>query len=188
MKSFNKIAKFFSRVLELANWITSGIIFILLIVAVIAPEWTKTHILLTGNNTVVNVYGFTIQVMTPAGELNMKAVYIYYIVCVILGSLMAMVFRNIHLILKTADGETWFSKGKTPFQEDVIRMIREIGIFMIAVPVVNIIFNIIARFVVGSGAELSSQLGHFAIGFAFVCLTQYFAYGEKLEKDTEGLI
>ena len=44
-------------------------------------------------------------------------------------ALMAMVFRNVYLIFKTAEGKTWFSKGATPFQPDIVRMVREIGIF-----------------------------------------------------------
>ena len=64
---------------------------------------------------------------------------------VIILSLMAMVFRNLYLIIKR-------SETGTPFQPDNIRMLREIGIFAIAIPIVGLIMSIVCRLVLGVDA------------------------------------
>lgn len=48
---------------------------------------------------------------------------------------------------------------------NVIRLVREIGYFCIAIPAVEFIF-----------------------GFAVLCLSQFFSYGMKLEQEIEGLV
>ncbi len=80
-------------------------------------------------------YGFSIGVLTPAGGVSFGAVRAFAVAGFFFCSLMGMVFRNIYLILRTAKGKTWFAKGDTPFQNDIVRMVREIGIFHIGVPV-----------------------------------------------------
>ena len=44
--------------------------------------------------------------------------------------LMAWVFRNVHLVLRTTQGQTKFSVGKTPFQTANVRMLLQAGIFL----------------------------------------------------------
>ena len=104
---------------------------------------------------------------------------------------MAMICRNIYLIFKTANGETKFSQGKTPFQPDIVRMIREIGIFSIAIPIVEIIMSIVGSLVLGPlGAEFDFSVNLVSVFFGLVvlCLSQFFAYGVQLQKETDGLV
>ncbi|MCI8497508.1 MAG: hypothetical protein HFE85_04585, partial [Clostridiales bacterium] len=97
-------------------------------------------------------------------------------------SLMAMVFRNLYLIVKK-------SEDTTPFQKDNIRMLKEIGIFSIAVPIVGLIMSIIIRLVLGvDTVETSVRLDGFVMGIIVLCLTQFFAHGAELEKDVDGLL
>ena len=91
-----------------------------------------------------------------------------------------MIFRNIHLILKTAKGKTWFAQGETPFQLNITRMIREIGIFLIALAGVDLILSFF------SGVTMSPLL--IIIGILMLCLSSFFRYGEELQNDTNGLI
>ncbi len=102
-------------------------------------------------------------------------------------ALMAMIFRNVYLILKTAKGKTWFAKGDTPFQQNIVRMFREIGIFFIAVSVMSIISEIVVCLV---GGELTSGFNYLScfIGLVFLCISQFFNYGTRLEKDLDGLV
>ena len=103
--------------------------------------------------------------------------------------LMAMIFRNVYLIFKTAEGETKFSQGKTPFQKDNIRMVREIGIFCIAIPVVELIVSVIARIVLPVGVvETSVEMTGVFMGLVVLCLSQFFAYGMELQEDVDGLV
>lgn len=70
---------------------------------------------------------------------------------------MAMVFRNVYLIFRTAKGKTWFAKGDTPFQKDIVRMVREIGIFYLAVPIVSLLMSVVAVLVLGGGRRRTQR-------------------------------
>lgn len=97
-------------------------------------------------------------------------------------SLMAMVFRNLYLIIKK-------SEGSTPFQKDNIRMLREIGIFSMVIPAVGLIMSTIIRLAAGVDAvEVSMHMDGFMMGIIVLCLTQFFAHGAELEKDVDGLL
>ena len=104
-------------------------------------------------------------------------------------ALMGMCARNVHLIFKTSEGLTSFSRGKTPFQPDNIRMVREIGIFLIAIPVVQLIMSIVARIALGPDVvESSLNTVNLFTGLVVLALSQYFAYGMQLEQDVDGLV
>ena len=95
---------------------------------------------------------------------------------------MAMVFRNLYLIIKK-------SEGTTPFQKDNVRMLREIGIFTIAIPVIGFVMSVIARLAIGyEVAEISNSMDGFIMGIIVLCLTQFFAHGVELENDVDGLL
>lgn len=106
---------------------------------------------------------------------------------IILCILMAMIFRNVYLIVKTTAGKTWFAKGKTPFQNDVVRMVREIGIFLISSTVIRLIASVVLRLLFPE-TEFSASAIEFVLGLLMLCLSQSFTYGEKLEKEVSGLI
>ena len=129
-----------------------------------------------------SIYGFEMYMFTPGGELNLKAFIIFAVCGVILLSLMAMVFRNLHLIIKK-------SESSTPFQKDNVRMLNEIGYFSIAIPIVGLTFGIIARLILGVDAvEISNNLDGFIMGIIVLCLTSFFAHGVELENDVDGLV
>ena len=114
---------------------------------------------------------------------------IFFLTLAITLALMAMCARNVHLIFKTSEGRTRFSKGKTPFQPDNIRMVREIGIFLIAIPVVQFIMSIVARIALGPDmVESSLGMQTVFMGLVVLALSQYFAYGMQLQGDVDGLL
>ena len=93
------------------------------------------------------------------------------------------------LSFKTAEGKTRFSKGETPFQPDNVRMVREIGIFLIAIPAVQFIMSIVARIALGPDmVESSLGMSTVFMGLVVLALSQYFAYGMKLQNDVDGLL
>jgi len=95
---------------------------------------------------------------------------------------MAMMFRNLYLIFRN-------SENASPFQADNIRMLKEIGIFSIAVPAVGMIIGAVIRLAAGpDAAEVSINLSGILMGIIVLCLTQYFIRGIELEKDMEGLV
>lgn len=68
-------------------------------------------------------------------------------------------------------------------------MMREIGIFTIAIPVIGFIMSVIARLVMGSDvAEISIDMGGIFMGIVVLCFTQFFAHGVELENDVDGLV
>lgn len=129
----------------------------------------------------LSVYGFEVAAVTADGQLDMPAIRLMLVTGIILYALMAMVFRNVWLILKSAE-------NATPFQPDNVRMVREIGIFFLAQPVVGLLASVIGRLTLGGQAEMSVSLTSLVPGLVVLCLSQAFARGVALESDVDGLL
>ena len=68
-------------------------------------------------------------------------------------------------------------------------MMREIGIFSIAVPVIGLFMSFIVRLIIGVDAvESSKDMNGVFMGIIVLCLTQFFVHGAELEKDVDGLL
>ena len=91
----------------------------------------------------------------------------------------ALIFRNINLILKTAKGKTRFSEGETPFQPNITRMIREIGIFLLSLSGAQLILSMFSL------SPVSFNLTYIVFGFLMLCLSSFFNYGERLQKNAD---
>lgn len=171
-----------AKTAEILHWCLVVAMAIIAICSIIwyapATEWLKTTNF--GNGGVLSCYGFE-MIITNAGALIGFAAG-----SAIILSLMAMIFRNVYLILRTADGKTWFTKGNTPFQKNIVRMLREIGIFFIIIAVMGSISSIVVSALGGetNGVNYMSAF----IGLVFICISQFFNYGTSLEKDLDGLV
>lgn len=184
MKSVNKIAKVLTRVVEITHWVGAALMAAAAVIAAFAPKNLDRFVMFDTSDFAgqLEIYGFEIGVFTADGVLNLKAFIIFAVCGVILLSLMAMVFRNLHLIIKK-------SESSTPFQKDNVRMLNEIGYFSIAIPIVGLTFGIIARLILGVDAvEISNNLDGFIMGIIVLCLTSFFAHGVELENDVDGLV
>ena len=181
MKNLNKTVKIVSKVLEIAHWVCAGIMVIMAICSGLVSDKLGSFIS-SGQESAASVYGFEVELINSAGEVNTKAFILFAVGAVIIYALVAMIFRNIYLIIKRSEKET-------PFNKDNTRMVREIGIFSIAIPVIGLIMSTIIRLVVGVDAvEISVRLYGFIMGIIVLCLTQFFSYGMELEKDVDGLL
>lgn len=195
MKTVQKAAMIVSKVCECIYWIAEAVFAILFIASLAARGWTKDLLTQTFGkigpgieSAEFNVLGFELD-LSINGEISVTAFSLLCFSAILLAFLNAMVFRNIYLILKTTLGKTSFSKGQTPFQKDNVRMIREIGIFYIAESLLSLTMGIICRLVLGAEAtELSVGLNNILAGIVFLCLSETFAYGTKLQDDVEGLV
>ena len=184
MKKLNKFVKVISKVLEVVHWVAAGLMIAVAICSAAASQWLGYFINLNGlgNESELSVYGFEVDIANAAGEVNMSTLLLFAIGSVIIFALVAMIFRNIYLIIKK-------SESGSPFQDDNIRMLREIGIFSIAIPVIGLIMSTVLRFVAGVDAvEASVNFSGFVMGIIVLCLTQFFIYGAELEKDVDGLL
>lgn len=183
MKSLNKLTTVIAKIFEVFHWVGAGLFVLCAIFSAFAKDLLY-HVTdaaeLTQSN--ISVYGFEVSLVNSTGQFDYTVFTIFCIGAVIIMMLMAMVFRNIYLIVKK-------STATTPFQKDNVRMVKEIGIFSIAIPVVGLIMSMVVRLVCGVDAvDTSVSLGGFAIGIIVLCLTQYFAYGVQLQSDVDGLV
>lgn len=185
MKHINKIATLVTKVLEVFHWVAVALMAAATICSIAAPKWVNYFVGFDAKQCCgaeLSVYGFEVHSAVTDGTIDMTTFLLFGIGGVIILTLMAMVFRNLYLIFKK-------SENATPFQKDNIRMLREIGIFSISVPVVGLIMSIITRLVIGvDAAETSVNQSGIFMGIIVLCLTQYFIHGADLEKDMEGLL
>ena len=182
MKKLNKAVKIISKVFEIIHWIGAALMAVTAIFSVPITQWLENIINLNNLESEVSAYGFEVSLVNSYGTINTATLALFAISSVIIYALVAMIFRNIYLIIKKSESDT-------PFNKDNIRMTREIGIFSIAIPVIGLIMSTILRLVVGVDViETSVNLSGFVMGIIVLCLTQFFAYGAELEKDVDGLL
>lgn len=183
----NKFATVIGRIMEIVHWVAAGLLGASLIVYFVNESWLKHFLDLGGE---FSVGGYALNVFDESGALIPTAFVTAMVAGFLSCVLTAMIFRNIYLIFKTSAGKTKFSKGATPFQEDNVRMVREIGIFAIAIPVVESICDVIAKVVVAEADVLESSISGAGVvlGIAMLCLSQFFAYGVRLQSDSDGLL
>lgn len=188
MKSVNRAAIILTKILEVLHWFAVAAMVFVFVSSIAAADWLE-GILQKGSNTLGSslvTYGFEMNVFDLDGKINMTAILMFSICTIIILSLMAMVFRNVNLILKTTLGKTKFSKGQTPFQKDNTRMVREIGIFFISVSIVSLIMSVIVRAVLGVNySEIAVDFQSFIIGIIVLCLSQSFVYGNELQQQAD---
>ena len=185
MKGFNKLGKVLTKILEVFQWVGAALMLCATICSVAAPKWMGYFVGFDAKECCganLEVYGFEVNAPVVNGSVDMTSFFIFGIGAVIILIVMAMVFRNLHLIFKN-------SENSTPFQKDNVRLVREIGIFSIAVPVIGFIMSIIIRLVTGvESAEISIDMTGILMGVIILCLTQFFAHGVALENDVDGLL
>lgn len=181
MKQLNKFVKVVAKICEIVHWVGAAFMAVMAICTAAAPQWLKYFVDLYGAEGGLSIYGFEV-VFTDTAAAQNKTLGLFAIGGVILFGLVAMIFRNIYLIIKK-------SENSTPFQKDNVRMVREIGIFSIAIPIIGLIMGTVIRLAVGVDAiETSVNLDGVLMGIVVLCLTQIFAYGVALEKDVDGLL
>lgn len=185
MKGVNRFGIVITKVLEVFHWVGVALMVAATVCSVAAPNWVKYFVGFDAKDCCganLEVYGFEVNAPVVNGSADMTCFMLFGIGAVIILSVMAMVFRNLYLIFKKA-------QNTTPFQTDNIRIMREIGIFAIAVPVIGFIMSIIVRLVTGvETAEISIDTAGIFMGIIVLCLTQFFVHGAELEKDVDGLL
>ena len=191
MKKMNTAAMAICKFFEVVHWMVAGAMAVMFLLSVAAKDLVIDFITQgsTSSGSNIATYGFELSAFNVDGTVNTTAVSVYAAGSVVMLVLMAMVFRNVYLILKTAKGKTKFSKGDTPFQSDITRMVREIGIFYISIPIVGLILSIVTRLIMGpDAAQISVSFEGVITGIIILCLSQIFAYGVQLQKDVDGLL
>ena len=191
MKKLNRAIIIISRIIEVFMWVGAALSAVLTGLGA-AGKFSAMRFFasVTPQTPVLDAgYGFSLVALDAAGQPMRAAYVLFFLTLVLTFALMAMCARNVHLIFKTSEGLTSFSRGNTPFQPDNIRMVREIGIFVIAIPAVQFIMSIIGRVVLGPDmVESSVGMEKIFLGLVVLALSQFFAYGMKLQDDVDGLL
>lgn len=173
-----------AKIFEVGHWVAEVFMIAIAVCAAAKPSWLRYLMSVNdlGREGAIAAYGFEVEIADAAGGIHRTKLLIFAIAAAVLFSLMAMIFRNLYLILKR-------SEHGTPFQPDNVRMLREIGIFSISVPLVGLVSSWVLLLVLGAEAvETSVSFGGFTMGLLVLCLTQAFAYGVELQRDADGLL
>lgn len=192
MKTINKITLVVAKIMEVFHWFGVLLTSVMAVCSIVARDSLKA-ILESGvpeYGTEVTTYGsFNVNPVFADGTVNMTCMTIFFIGSAVIIGLMAMVFRNVYLIIKTAEGRTKYSEGNTPFQKNIVRMTREIGIFLISIPAVSVVFGVLAQLIGRTGTmQITIGLESLIIGLFVLCLSQFFNYGKQLQGDVDGLV
>ena len=182
MKKLDKATRILAKLVEVAHWIAAGTM--LLMLALSFPDGTDIvrGVELATLGQSLSTYGFEMSVTAADGGVLLSALRLFCVSSVALLCPMAMVFRNIWLIMKR-------SESTTPFQKDNVRMVREIGFFLLSIPVIGLIMSGVARLTMGIDlVETSVGLDSFMVGLVVLCLSRIFARGMELEADVDGLL
>ncbi len=189
MKNINKIAKITTKVLEVFHWVAVALMVIATVCSVVAPKWVHYFVGIDAKECCgadLTIYGFELNAPVANGNIDMTYFLLFGIAASILLSVMAMTFRNLHLIFKK-------SENASPFQKDNIRMLKEIGYFSISIPVIGLIMSLVCHLVLHFAlgveeVETSINMSGIFMGIIVLSLTQFFVHGMKLDEDVDGLL
>lgn len=193
MKNLSKPTSVVAKIVEICHWTGVIAMLVCLILSFVTADKIQegfrsleesaaesSHI---AEDKELDIYDFQLNVYAEGGEFSLAALRIVFIAGMIILSLWAMVFRNAHLIAKNT-----MNPELSYFCPDNLRMVREIGIFAIASPIVSLIISFIARLILGAGAEITVSLTGLIVGLLVLFLTQFFVRGAELENEVEGLV
>lgn len=189
MENLTKFATVLTKLIEVAYWIGAVAMVVAVVLVAIDPYVPGQLVRGVEPGEELGTHGFSIVIAGPDGVLIRPAMVIFLLTAAVVLSLMARVFRDVHLVLRTTQGLTKFSQGKTPFQKDNVRMLREMGLFLLAVPVVELVAEVAAVLALGpEQVESSVGLNSFTVGILMLCLSQAFAQGVQMQQDVDGLV
>lgn len=202
MQKLNNFTMYASKAVEVLFFVLLGLLVVSVIASSIAIGWANSQIRANKIDVVAEIekyvegnsdlrLGNTLEfggealkeekILREDGTINPATIILYLVYGMFSCAAFGMVFRNIYLILKTAKGKTWFSQGETPFQKDITRMIREIGIFLLMLAAIEFILGFFLF-------AVSVSLLYVVIGILMLCLSSFFSYGEQLQQENDGLI
>ncbi len=205
-EKLNKVASTVAWLLELLYWAnTSVYVSWLISVWYFAPCYHE-HLFAVTKGVLLS-FGYPIQDVTTAIPIFVVAM----VNGMLVSGLMALIFHNIRRIFDVSAGVDWDSIGPTPFQSANVKLLRQVGCYAIAIPLVKFFshwlaqlipiaeqipeFNVITFFTTTVmytyNVEISMppiSLEGIFMGVAIFCLAQIFAYGVELQTDVDGLL
>ena len=184
MKGLNKAAVIITKVIEIVHWVATGLVAAAGICAAVAPKYLGMFMDVESliADPEMSTYGFEVSLANTDGQLNMLAFVLYSIAATAIMVIMALIFRNLHVIFENAGKSVYFS-------DENINRVKRIGILSIVIPVIGFIMGTVISLAVGIDAvETSNSMDGLFMGIIILCLTLFLARGAELEKDVDGLV
>ncbi len=186
-KTIGKISLVLSKLIEAAFWIGAVTMVVCLVLALF-----NQHLMVISPVSDQQTVEFDVMGM-DFGQINVEMLLQAFLIAApfVFGifTCMALIFRSIHQILKSlkAGSGQAFSEDNSPFQPVIVKQIKKIGWLAIAIPILEMVGSWIASFFF-TGMEPSVNLLQFALGLCVLFLASIFAYGSKLQEETNGLV
>ncbi|MBR1572255.1 MAG: DUF2975 domain-containing protein [Lachnospiraceae bacterium] len=177
-KSLMKVTTVLAKVFEILLWIGDASMIICLIGSAAYGRAISSFIQTGIDDGTITISGFNAQILSQDGSINMFVLRIVFIAGIVTFGFGAMICRNIYQIFKS----------ETPFTKDTVRLVREIGIFAISVPAVQIILSIIIGIASHNKVEVSVDMVTVFMGLVVLSMSQIFQYGVNLQDDVDGLL
>ena len=108
-----KLGKIITKILEVFHWVGAALMLAAAVCSVAAPNWVKYFVGFDAKECCgaeLAVYGFTVNAPVTNGAVDMTAFLMFGIGAVLILAVMAMAFRNLHLIFKKSEHGTPFQK------------------------------------------------------------------------------
>ena len=187
MEKLNKVAKVSAKIIEVIQWIAVIGFTVVLILSFVITNMFNEILGIISNE--ISIYDYNNTLVYAADTVTIGVIRYVTITGIVGCGLMAMIARNVYLIFKTMEGTNKNVAGKGPFQPDVVRMVREIGIFFILIPLSTLVLSGLGGLFVGTDYVHSSiDLGSIMTGVIVLCLSQVFAYGAQLQNEVDELL
>ncbi len=183
--AFQKIAIVLMKVIEILYWIGSLGMLLLMLYGLFNPSALPelaAGLRSSGQDLVIGSY--SLEMNTDTAALANQDLVLFLFACMLMMCMIAMIFRNLYLIFRR-------SESGTPFDSDSIRMMGEIGIFSILIPVIGLLFNVILHilhFFDSGTAVMTVYMDGIILGIIVFFIAGFFVRGHQLEEDVEGLI
>lgn len=187
-KGLNITLSVISKIAEIACWIAlvAG-----LICFAASFDSTFSSEIIAEDGALLTGIGFDVNAIGDTGDINHFAISMYFIGVSVVFVLLALIFRNLDIILHIISGRYEKAESTSPFQEEVVKRVKKIGILSIAMPVVGFVITTIiyvVSLINGNPVNVSASIDGVIIGLVCLCLTQIFSYGASLEKEVDGLL
>ena len=189
-KKFSSFIIVISFIIEIISFIKAGYYIVSAICAGMGNTKFTTAFLSNSGKGKVNFYnGFTFMIKYATGQSDIKITILFFITGAIMMLAFGMIIRNVNLIFRTAAGKTKFSEGATPFQPSIIRMIKEIGLFILIIPIVELLLVLICSFIISAKMVwLGISFDGIILGFIILALSYSYSYGMEIQNDVDGLV
>ena len=193
MKSFEKFRKPLTslmRFLEILHWFDG----IVLLWAGSAIPMHSVHIneAIFGikQDTMMNAYGMLFTLIDAKGNMRMHLVSVWLLLLGATSILLALIFRNVHKILKSLEGTKEQPEMGTPFTAENVERVKKIGIYSIVMPTIqNMVVYICGVLIKMNGLkDVNFEVRGFIFGIIVLCLAYVFSYGVNLQEEVDGFI